>query len=62
MKDKVVIKDNGGIEVEIDIKEFVRHLNKYHHSVVSIHKERGHYFTVNDNFRKMLNEKIGNDG
>jgi len=62
MKDIVVIKDNGGIEVEIDIKEFIRHINKYHHSVVSIHKERGHYFRVNDNFRKMLNEKIGNDG
>ena len=61
MKDIVVIKDNIGTDVEIDIKEFVHHINKYHHSVVSIHKERGHYFKVDDNFRKMLNEKIGND-
>ena len=61
MKDIVVIKDNIGTDVEINIKEFIRHITKYHHSVVSIHKERGHYFTVNDNFRKMLNEKIGND-
>ena len=62
MKDIVVIKDNMGTDVKIDIKEFVQHINRYHHSVVSIHKERGHYFKVNDNFRKMLNEKIGNDG
>jgi len=59
MGDIVVIQDNDGIDVEIDIKEFVYHINKYHHSVVSIHTERGHYFTVNDNFRKMLNKKIG---
>ncbi len=59
MGDIVVIQDNDGIDVEIDIKEFVHHINKYHHSVVSIHTERGHYFTVNDNFRKMLNKKIG---
>ena len=62
MKEIVVIKDNMGTDVEIDIKEFVHHINKYHHSVISIHKERGHYFRVNDNFRKMLNEKISNDG
>ena len=62
MKDIVVIKDNRGTDVEIDIKEFIHHINKYHHSVISIHKERGHYFKVNDNFRRMLIEKIGNDG
>ena len=50
-----------GTDVKIDIIEFVQHINRYHHSVVSIHKERGHYFKVNDNFRKMLNGKIGND-
>jgi len=61
MKDIVIIKDNAGNDVEIDIKEFVRHINKYHHSVDSIHGERGHNFTVNRNFRKMLNEKIAND-
>ena len=61
MKEIVVIKDNMGTDVKIDIKEFVQHINRYHHSVVSIHKERGHYFKVNDNFRKMLNGKIGND-
>ncbi|MBT3518968.1 MAG: hypothetical protein HN469_05840 [Candidatus Marinimicrobia bacterium] len=57
VKDIVIIKDNLGNDVEIDIKEFISHINKYHHSVVSIHGERGHNFTVNKNFRKMLNEK-----
>ena len=61
MKDKVVIKDNKGVDVEIDVKEFVRHINQYHHSGVSIHEERGHYFTVNDDFRKLLKMKIEND-
>ena len=61
MNDIVIIKDNMGNDVEIDIKVFLRHINKYHHSVDSIHGERGHSFTVNANFRKMLNEKIGND-
>ena len=61
IKDIVIIKDNIGNDVEIDIKKFVRHINKYHHSVDSIHSERGHKFNVNENFRKMLKEKIGND-
>lgn len=57
-KDKVVIKDNNGVDVEIDIKEFTKHINEFHHIVTSIHQERGHYFTVNKRFRKMLNGKI----
>ena len=57
---KIVIKDRKGIEVEIDINEFAHHIGEYHHSGVSIHEERGHYFTVDDNFRKMVNNKIKN--
>ena len=57
---KIVIKDRKGIEVEIDINEFAHHIGEYHHSVVSIHEERGHYFTVDDNFRKMVNNIIKN--
>ena len=57
---KIVIKDRKGIEVEIDINEFAHHIEYYHHSGVSIHEERGHYFTVDDNFRKMVNNKIKN--
>ena len=57
---KIVIEDRKGIEVEIDINEFANHIEEYHHSGVSIHEERGHYFTVNDNFRKMVNNIIKN--
>ena len=60
MKEKIVIKDSKGIEVEVDINEFAHHIEEYHHSVVSIHEERGHYFTVDDNFRKMVNNIIKN--
>ena len=58
---KLNIKDNNGTDVKIDVKEFVHHINKYHHSGVSIHEERGHYFTVNDDFRKSLKRKIEKD-
>ena len=57
---KIVIKDRKGIEVEIDINEFAHHIGEYHHSGVSIHEERGHYFTVDDNFRKMVDKIIKN--
>ena len=57
---KIVIKDRKGIEVEIDINEFAHHIEEYPHSGVSIHEERGHYFTVDDNFRKMVNNIIKN--
>ena len=57
---KIVIKDSKGIEVEVDINEFAHDIEKYHHSGVSIHEERGHYFTVDDNFRKMVNNIIKN--
>ena len=55
---KVVIKDDSGIDVEIDINEFVYHINNYHQSIVSIHRENGHYFSVDDKLRKMLNSLL----
>ena len=61
MKDKVILKDNNGIDVEVDVKTFVVHIQQYHDSGVSVHEERGHYFTVDDKFRKMLNKKINNN-
>ena len=57
---KIVIKERKAIEVEIHINEFAHHIEEYHHSGVSIHEERGHYFTVDDNFRKMVNTIIKN--
>ena len=54
MKEKIKIKDDKGIEVEIDFYKFFHYIKKYHQCGVSLHEENGHYFTVNDNFRKML--------
>ena len=58
MKDKEFIIDDLGTEVLVDIKKFINHINQFHSSGVSIHEERGHYFTVNDSFRKMLRKRI----
>ena len=53
---KVKIKDDNGNEIEVDLDGLQKHIDKYHSSGTSIHDENGHYFTVNDNFRKKLKE------
>ena len=53
----VIIKDDNGIEVEIDLNKFIDHINQFHKTGTSIHDEHGHYFTVDDNFRKKLKER-----
>ena len=58
MKDKIIIIDDQGVNVSVESKSFLKHIQKYHNAGISIHEERGHYFTVNDSFRRMLKEKI----
>tara|TARA_B100001013_G_scaffold89585_1_gene49624 strand:- start:423 stop:602 length:180 start_codon:yes stop_codon:yes gene_type:complete len=54
---KAFIKDDKGREVEVDLDKFIDHINQYHRTGTSIHDdENGHYFTVDDNFRKKLKE------
>ena len=53
----VIIKDDNGREVEVDLNKFIDHINKFHKTGTSIHDEKGHYFTVDDNFRKKLKER-----
>ena len=53
---KVKIKDDNGNEIEVGLDRFQKHIDKYHSSETSIHDENGHYFTVDDNFRKKLKE------
>ena len=53
----VIIKDDNGIEVEIDLNKFIDHINQFHKTGTSIHDENSHYFTVDDNFRKKLKER-----
>ena len=53
----VIIKDDNGREVEVDLNKFIDHINQFHKTGTSIHEENGHYFTVDDNFRKKLKER-----
>ena len=52
---KVEIIDDIGNKVEVDIKEFKKHLDEYHLKGSSIHEENGHYFTVDQKFRNKIN-------
>ena len=51
---KTVLKDDNGKSVEVDLNVLIEHINHYHKTGTSIHDEKGHYFTVDDNFRKKL--------
>jgi hypothetical protein len=61
MNDKIIIQDDRGNDVTVKIKSFLKHIKEFHQTGVSVHEERGRYFTVDDNFRKMLDEKIKNN-
>ena len=56
MKKTTILKDDNGNNVEIELKKFIEHINHYHKSGTSIHDEKNCYFTVNEEFRKKLNE------
>ena len=50
-EEKFFIVDDLGVNVEIDIKTFYKHINTYHNNKVSVHKQGGHSFTINDQLR-----------
>ncbi len=53
----VSIKDNNNDDYVIkDLKSLYQHILDYHASGTSLHEENGHYFTVNDEFRSMINK------
>ena len=54
MKKTKILKDDNGNKVEVELEKFVEHINRYHKTGTSINDERGHYFTVNEEFRKRL--------
>ena len=57
---KPTLKDDHGKSLEVDIREFIDHLNKFHKTGISTHTQNGCSFTVDDEFRikiKKLNEK-----
>ncbi|MFL2983208.1 MAG: hypothetical protein ACJZ12_02330 [Candidatus Neomarinimicrobiota bacterium] len=55
--DMIVLKDNIGQSVEVDIMKFIKHVDEFHSIGTSTHKEQDYVFTINDKFRKMLKEK-----
>ena len=54
MRNIIIVKDDQGVNVSVELKSFLKHIQKYHNSGISIHE--GKFFTVNDSFRKMLKE------
>ena len=51
---KNILKDDNGKSVEVDLKAFLDHLNKFHKTGMSIHTQSGCSFTVNDEFREKI--------
>ena len=55
----IILEDNLGQSVQIkNVKHFCRHIKEFHSIGSSIHKERGHSFTVDDDFRYILEQQI----
>ena len=55
---KVIITDDNGKEVKVNIKKFYNHIQEHHSSGTSIHEEQGHFFTVNQRFRDRVKELL----
>ncbi len=43
---KTVLKDDNGKSLEVDLKEFLNHLNEYHKTGTTTHTQNGCSFTV----------------
>ena len=51
---KTILKDDHEKFLEVDLKEFLDHLNEYHKSGISTHTQSGCSFTVNEEFRTKI--------
>ena len=57
---RTTLKDDHGKSLEVNLEEFIDHLNKFHRTGISTHTQSGCSFTVDDEFRikiKKLYEK-----
>ena len=57
---KIILKDDYGKSLQVNLEEFIDHLNKFHRTGISTHTQNGCSFTVDDEFRikiKKLYEK-----
>ena len=48
---KIILKDDNGKSLEVNLEEFIDHLNKFHRTGISTHTQNGCSFTVDDEFR-----------
>tara|TARA_Y100000590_G_scaffold94978_1_gene107635 strand:- start:458 stop:637 length:180 start_codon:yes stop_codon:yes gene_type:complete len=51
---KTILKDDNGKALEVDLKNFLQHLNEYHKEGTSTHTQSGCSFTVDDEFRNKI--------
>tara|TARA_B100000686_G_scaffold91445_1_gene98056 strand:- start:506 stop:685 length:180 start_codon:yes stop_codon:yes gene_type:complete len=51
---KTILKDDNGKSLEVNLKDFLDHLNEYHKDGISIHTQSGCSFTVDDKFRNRI--------
>ena len=51
---KIILKDDHGKSLEVDLNVFLDHLNEFHKTGTSTHTQNGCSFTVDDEFRKKL--------
>ena len=51
---KTILKDDNGKSLDVDLKEFLDHLNKYHKTGTSLHTQEGCSFTIDDSFRMKI--------
>ena len=51
---KTILKDDNGKSLEVDLKEFLEHLDEFHKHGTSLHTQGGCAFTVNEEFRKRV--------
>ena len=56
---KNILKDDYGKSLEVDLKEFLDHLNEYHKAGISTHTQSGCSFTVDDDFRNRIKKLYG---
>ena len=51
---KTILKDDNGKSLEVNLKEFLDHLNEYHKTGISTHTQNDCSFTVDEEFRKKI--------
>ena len=56
-----IIRDDNGKDFTINnLIKFYNHILEFHSHGISIHEEDGHYFTVNEKFRKKIEKLVKN--